>query len=102
MDPTEADLAFQMGDGVKAQGVRLALHAVQVIGIELALKLARAYPLIRPLGATAQMNLLLENALEAAEPNVAAKLPAPGPLGESADERQMSLVAPTYSQDDAA
>lgn len=43
MNAVETDIARQMGDGVIAQGVRLALHAVKVMGIKKSLRAAKAY-----------------------------------------------------------
>ena len=43
MDALEEEIARQMGDGVKSLGVRMALRAVQVIGVDKARKLAERY-----------------------------------------------------------
>lgn len=43
MDAHEEEIARQMGDGVKSFGVRMALRAVQVIGVDKARELAQGY-----------------------------------------------------------
>lgn len=44
MDDAENEIARQLGGGVKAHGVRLALRAARMVGIEETLAAASTYP----------------------------------------------------------